>query len=88
MLSTELHGLNITCLSDEFAVFNPPAGQTCTAWYGDCLFFEGSFSLIMLYTGLRILSTLPVDILTIQMQQKLVGIANIRYAVVPNRSSA
>ncbi|KAI5119991.1 hypothetical protein M0805_004434 [Coniferiporia weirii] len=35
MLSTELHGLPITCNADEFAVFNPPSGQTCTEWAGD-----------------------------------------------------
>ena len=33
MLSTELHGLTISCQSDEFAVFDPPSGQTCMAWY-------------------------------------------------------
>ena len=32
MLSTELHGLSITCRGDEFSVFDPPAGQTCLAW--------------------------------------------------------
>ncbi|KAJ3512950.1 hypothetical protein NLJ89_g3230 [Agrocybe chaxingu] len=32
MVSTELHGLIIRCKSDEFAVFDPPAGQTCGAW--------------------------------------------------------
>ncbi|EPQ60137.1 hypothetical protein GLOTRDRAFT_67504 [Gloeophyllum trabeum ATCC 11539] len=32
MLSTELHGLNITCRSDEFAIFNPPSGETCQSW--------------------------------------------------------
>ncbi|KAF8640630.1 hypothetical protein AX17_000290 [Amanita inopinata Kibby_2008] len=31
-VSTELHGLVIRCKSDEFAVFNPPAGQTCAQW--------------------------------------------------------
>ncbi|KAL0571220.1 ATP-binding cassette transporter snq2 [Marasmius crinis-equi] len=35
MLSTELHGLSIQCRSDEFAVFNPPSGQTCQQWAGD-----------------------------------------------------
>ncbi|KII93944.1 hypothetical protein PLICRDRAFT_36161 [Plicaturopsis crispa FD-325 SS-3] len=35
MLSTELHGLVITCKSDEFAVFTPPSGQTCQQWAGD-----------------------------------------------------
>lgn len=33
MLSTELHGLVITCLESEFAVFDPPANQTCQQWY-------------------------------------------------------
>jgi len=31
-ISTELHGLVIKCQPDEFAVFNPPAGQTCGQW--------------------------------------------------------
>jgi len=35
MLSTELHGLPIRCRDDEFAIFNPPAGQTCLAWAGE-----------------------------------------------------
>ena len=25
-------GLAITCKSDEFAIFNPPLGQTCSQW--------------------------------------------------------
>ncbi|KAG5635015.1 hypothetical protein H0H81_012718, partial [Sphagnurus paluster] len=32
MVSTELNGLKIKCKSDEFAVFNPPSGQTCMEW--------------------------------------------------------
>ncbi|KAH9914745.1 uncharacterized protein B0H18DRAFT_1125328 [Fomitopsis serialis] len=32
MLSTELHGLRVTCKADEFAIFNPPSGQTCEGW--------------------------------------------------------
>ncbi|KAJ2936375.1 hypothetical protein H1R20_g720, partial [Candolleomyces eurysporus] len=35
MVSTELHGLVIRCKSDEFAVFNPPSGQTCGQWAGE-----------------------------------------------------
>jgi len=35
MVSTELHGLVIRCNSDEFAVFQPPSGQTCKAWAQD-----------------------------------------------------
>lgn len=34
MVSTELHGLPITCKSDEFSVFSPPSGQTCEEWAG------------------------------------------------------
>ncbi|KAI0945373.1 hypothetical protein AcW1_001611 [Taiwanofungus camphoratus] len=34
MLSTELHGLEIQCRSDEFTVFSPPSGQTCQNWAG------------------------------------------------------
>ncbi|KAI0660568.1 ABC-2 type transporter-domain-containing protein [Cubamyces menziesii] len=29
MISTELHGLSITCNPDEYIPFNPPDGQTC-----------------------------------------------------------
>ncbi|KAG5643545.1 hypothetical protein DXG03_000686 [Asterophora parasitica] len=32
MVSTELNGLVIKCKSDEFAIFNPPSGQTCREW--------------------------------------------------------
>ncbi|KAJ1310587.1 hypothetical protein OPQ81_007316 [Rhizoctonia solani] len=35
MVSTELHGLKITCTPLEFAVFQPPQGQTCLQWAGD-----------------------------------------------------
>jgi len=35
MVSTELHGLVIKCQPDEFAMFNPPANQTCSAWAKD-----------------------------------------------------
>ncbi|KAF4573417.1 hypothetical protein EYR36_007932 [Pleurotus pulmonarius] len=31
-VSTELHGLLITCRPEEFALFSPPSGQTCAAW--------------------------------------------------------
>ncbi|KAJ3718555.1 ABC-2 type transporter-domain-containing protein [Lentinula raphanica] len=40
MLSTELHGLVISCKSDEFNYFNPPSGQTCGEWADD---FVGAF---------------------------------------------
>ncbi|KAF5385059.1 hypothetical protein D9615_001097 [Tricholomella constricta] len=32
MVSTELNGLAIKCKSDEFAIFDPPSGQTCMEW--------------------------------------------------------
>ncbi|KAI8981169.1 ABC-2 type transporter-domain-containing protein [Trametes punicea] len=32
IVSTELHGLTITCHPDEFIIFNPPSGQTCNQW--------------------------------------------------------
>lgn len=35
MVSTELHGLKITCTDLEFARFQPPSGQTCVQWAGD-----------------------------------------------------
>ncbi|KAI5478639.1 ABC transporter [Pseudohyphozyma bogoriensis] len=35
MVTTELHGLTITCTASELSVFDPPAGQTCLDWAGD-----------------------------------------------------
>ncbi|QRW00881.1 ABC-2 type transporter [Ceratobasidium sp. AG-Ba] len=35
LVSTELHGLKITCTPLEFSVFQPPSGQTCVQWAGD-----------------------------------------------------
>ncbi|KAF9236851.1 ABC-2 type transporter-domain-containing protein [Melanogaster broomeanus] len=43
MLPTELHGLPIRCSSDEFAVFNPPANQTCQAWAGEFVSAFGGY---------------------------------------------
>jgi ATP-binding cassette subfamily G (WHITE) protein 2 (SNQ2) len=43
MLSTELHGLVIRCKSDEFAVFNPPSGQTCQTWAGEFVSTFGGY---------------------------------------------
>ena len=35
MLSQVCSGLDIVCEPDEFAVFNPPSGQTCQQWAGE-----------------------------------------------------
>jgi len=35
MLSTELRGLQIQCKPEEFAIFNPPFGQSCATWAND-----------------------------------------------------
>ncbi|KAH9999357.1 P-loop containing nucleoside triphosphate hydrolase protein [Russula vinacea] len=35
MLSTELHGLQIRCKPGEFAIFDPPPGQSCVVWAND-----------------------------------------------------
>ncbi|KAF8511207.1 ABC-2 type transporter-domain-containing protein [Gautieria morchelliformis] len=43
MLSTELHGLTIACQGDEFAVFNPPSGQTCQTWAGQFQQIAGGY---------------------------------------------
>ncbi|TFY71815.1 hypothetical protein EVG20_g1190 [Dentipellis fragilis] len=43
MLSTELHGLTIRCKPEEFAVFDPPSGQTCQAWAGDFVTSFGGY---------------------------------------------
>ena len=36
-------GLIIKCRSDEFAVFNPPARQTCLTWAGEFVSFHGGY---------------------------------------------
>jgi hypothetical protein len=36
-------GLKITCKADEFAVFNPPSGQTCAAWASDFVNAVGGY---------------------------------------------
>jgi len=43
ILSTELTGLKITCKPEEFAVFNPPSGQTCGAWASDFVNAAGGY---------------------------------------------
>ncbi|OCH88753.1 hypothetical protein OBBRIDRAFT_820018 [Obba rivulosa] len=43
MLSTELHGLVITCRSSEFTIFDPPSGQTCQEWAGDFVTAFGGY---------------------------------------------
>ncbi|KAI0690742.1 ABC-2 type transporter-domain-containing protein [Cytidiella melzeri] len=43
MLSTELHGLSVTCQSEEFSRFNPPSGQTCIDWAGDFIREAGGY---------------------------------------------
>ncbi|KAJ6623061.1 ABC-2 type transporter-domain-containing protein [Mycena sp. CBHHK59/15] len=43
MVSTELHGLVIKCKSDEFAIFNPPSGQTCNEWAQDFVNVAGGY---------------------------------------------
>jgi len=43
MLSTELAGLRITCEADEFAMFNPPSGQTCQDWAGEFVSATGGY---------------------------------------------
>ncbi|KAG9009142.1 hypothetical protein FRB94_012414 [Tulasnella sp. JGI-2019a] len=35
LTTNELHGLVIQCQPDEFAVFEPPSGQTCQQWAGE-----------------------------------------------------
>lgn len=36
-------GLVIRCQEDEFAVFNPPSGQTCQQWAGDFATANGGY---------------------------------------------
>lgn len=35
--------MKITCKPEEFAVFNPPSGQTCVAWAGDFVKAAGGY---------------------------------------------
>jgi len=43
MVSTELTGLVIKCRPDEFAMFNPPANQTCSTWAQDFVNVFGGY---------------------------------------------
>jgi ATP-binding cassette subfamily G (WHITE) protein 2 (SNQ2) len=43
MVSTELTGLVMKCQPDEFAVFNPPANETCTTWAQDFVTAFGGY---------------------------------------------
>ncbi|KAI0673639.1 ABC-2 type transporter-domain-containing protein [Trametes maxima] len=43
MLSTELHGLKITCKPDEFIPFSPPSGQTCQQWANEFITGFGGY---------------------------------------------
>ena len=43
MISTELHGLKIECKSNEFSVFEPPEGQTCSAWANEFVSAFGGY---------------------------------------------
>ncbi|KAJ7135007.1 ABC-2 type transporter-domain-containing protein [Mycena crocata] len=43
MVATELHGLVIRCKSDEFAIFTPPSGQTCSQWAQDFITVAGGY---------------------------------------------
>jgi ATP-binding cassette subfamily G (WHITE) protein 2 (SNQ2) len=43
MVSTELHGLKIQCKSNEFSLFDPPSGQTCTAWANEFVSAFGGY---------------------------------------------
>ncbi|KAI0321644.1 ABC-2 type transporter-domain-containing protein [Amylostereum chailletii] len=43
MVSTELHGLEITCKPQEFSIFTPPSGQTCTQWANDFVSAVGGY---------------------------------------------
>lgn len=43
MVSTELHGLVIRCNSDEWTIFTPPPGQTCSTWGQDFVHNFGGY---------------------------------------------
>ncbi|KAF6754266.1 ABC-transporter [Ephemerocybe angulata] len=43
MVSTELNGLVIRCKADEFAIFNPPSGQTCGQWANEFVGIFGGY---------------------------------------------
>ncbi|TFK26768.1 ABC-transporter [Coprinopsis marcescibilis] len=43
MISTEFAGLVIRCKSDEFAIFSPPAGETCLTWAQEFVSVAGGY---------------------------------------------
>ncbi|GAA5917429.1 hypothetical protein JCM6882_008659 [Rhodosporidiobolus microsporus] len=43
LVSNELHGLEVSCRSSEFRVFDPPAGQTCSEWAGAYVSVAGGY---------------------------------------------
>jgi len=43
MLATELHGLKIQCQAEEFAIFDPPSGQTCYTWANEFVTAFGGY---------------------------------------------
>jgi len=43
MLTTELHGLKITCGPEEFTVFNPPSNETCATWANEFVGYFGGY---------------------------------------------
>ena len=43
MIATELHGLKIQYKPNEFSVFDPPQGQTCSAWASEFMSSFGGY---------------------------------------------
>ncbi|KNE98927.1 hypothetical protein PSTG_07772 [Puccinia striiformis f. sp. tritici PST-78] len=45
LIANEMHGLEITCAPEEYAVFQPPSGQTCVQWAGAFVQRSGGYLL-------------------------------------------
>ncbi|KAH9469685.1 hypothetical protein Pst134EA_006966 [Puccinia striiformis f. sp. tritici] len=45
LIVNEMHGLLVTCSPEEYAVFQPPSGQTCLQWAGTFVQRSGGYLL-------------------------------------------
>ncbi|POW16403.1 hypothetical protein PSHT_06782 [Puccinia striiformis] len=45
LVANEMHGLKVTCAPEEYAVFQPPSGQTCIQWAGAFIQRSGGYLL-------------------------------------------
>ncbi|KAA1076269.1 hypothetical protein PGT21_036470 [Puccinia graminis f. sp. tritici] len=45
LIANEMHGLEVTCSAEEYAVFQPPSGQSCVQWAGAFIQRSGGYLL-------------------------------------------